>query len=286
MTAVLSAPTTPGTERTARPRRFLMCAPTYFAVSYAINPWMDVTRPADPALATQQWNTLRSIYRELGHQVQTIPAEPGLPDMVFAANGGLVIDGRAYGARFTHPQRQPEGAAYLRWLDGAGLVDATAAVHTNEGEGDFLLVGDSILAGTGFRTAPQAHAEVQQLFGRKVISLTLVDPRFYHLDTALAVLDEHQIAYFPGAFDDASQQVLRRLYPDAIIATAADAEVLGLNAVSDGRNVVLSDQAVGMKQQLESKGYHVIGVDLSELLKAGGGAKCCTLELRTLELRP
>ena len=274
--------TEPATEtvRTARPRRYLMCPPEHFEVSYAINPWMDPTATVDRDLALRQWGALRQTYLDLGHEVELIDPEPGLPDMVFAANGGLVVEGRALGARFTHPERRAEGPAYLRWLSQAGLKDAVEAVHVNEGEGDFLVVGGIVLAGTGFRTDPGAHAEVQELFGLPVVSLTLVDPRYYHLDTALAVLDDSNVAYFPGAFSEGSREVLRRLFPDAVVAGAEDASVLGLNAVSDGRNVVLAAAAVELAEALRDRGYTPIGVDLSELLKAGGSAKCCTLEIR------
>ena len=277
MTVLVPAPRT---SRTARPRRYLMCAPEHFEVSYAINPWMDPTGVVDRARALTQWGALRQAYLDLGHEVELIRPEPGLPDMVFAANGGLVVEGRALGARFAYAERQPEGPAYLAWLAEAGLKGAVDAVHVNEGEGDFLVVGGVILAGTGFRTDPGAHAEVQELFGLPVISLTLVDPRYYHLDTALAVLDDSNVAYYPGAFSEGSREVLRRLFPDAVLASAEDASVLGLNAVSDGRNVVLASAAVELAATLRDRGYTPIGIDLSELLKAGGGAKCCTLEIR------
>jgi N-dimethylarginine dimethylaminohydrolase len=284
VTVVLESPTPPTVfGRVAGPRRYLMCPPEYFTVAYAINPWMEVGRPIDTTLARRQWEALRRTYLDLGHSVQVIAPVPGLPDMVFAANGGLVIDGTALSARFAHPERAAEGPAYLAWLRRAELRSAIEAEHVNEGEGDFLVVGGShgiVLAGTGFRTAPAAHAEVQELFGRPVVSLRLVDPRFNHLDTALAVLDEHTVAYYPEAFSPGSREVLRKLFPDALLADADDAVVLGLNAVSDGRHVVLAEQATGLAEQLRERGYQPIGVDLSEFLKAGGGAKCCTLEIR------
>lgn len=271
-------------QRIATRRRYLMCPPVHFEVSYAINPWMDTTVPVDAALAMRQWEALRQTYRNLGHEVETITPEPGLPDMVFAANGGLVVGGRALGARFVHPQRHGEGPAYQRWFQAqvrdGGLTDAVVPSAPNEGEGDFLVVGGLILAGHGFRTDPAAHTEVQELFGLPVIGLRLIDPRYYHLDTAVAVLDEATIAYYPDAFSDGSREVLRHLFPNAVLANAEDAAVLGLNAVSDGRNVVLSRAATSLAEQLRERGYHPIGVDLSELLKAGGSAKCATLELR------
>ncbi len=269
------------TQRTASRRHYLMCAPEYFDVTYAINPWMRVDSKADAALAVQQWNDLRAIYLELGHRVDLITPQPELPDMVFAANGGLVVDGRALGARFTHIERQPEGPAYLNWLATADLRSVHEPVAVNEGEGDLLAIGDVILAGTGFRTTPAAHAEVARVFGREVVTLELIDPRFYHLDTALTVLDDHEIAYYPGAFSAASQEILSRRYPGAILASEADAAVLGLNAVSDGFNVVLTKHAAQLSEDLRARGFNPVGVDLSELLKAGGGAKCCTLEIRS-----
>ena len=270
------------TGRDGTRQRYLMCRPTYFAVDYVINPWMDPTRGVDVELAVAQWARLREVYRELGHTVEEIEPVPGLPDMVFAANGGTVIDGRALAVQFRDPQRADEAPAYRTWFERAGFEVADPK-QINEGEGDILLAGDLILAGTGFRTAPGAHPQLQEVFGRPVISLQLVDPRFYHLDTALCVLDDRTVAYLPQAFSAGSQAALRRLFPDAILASAADAEVLGLNAVSDGRHVVLPAQATGLADQLRERGYEPIGVDLSELRKAGGGPKCCTLRLRERE---
>lgn len=273
--------TTPATgRRTATRRRYLMCRPEHFAVSYAINPWMDPDRPVDRALALRQWERLVHVYEGLGHTVELIDPLPGCPDMVFAANGGLVYGGRALGARFAFPEREAEGPAYLRRLRSAALAEVVEPTHTNEGEGDFLSVGSRVLAGTGFRTDRAAHAEAAQVLGVEVVSLELVDPRFYHLDTCLAALDDRTIAYYPAAFSAASQAVLARLYPDAIQASRWDAEVLGLNCVSDGQHVVLAERAEGLAGQLSEAGFLPVPVDLSELLKAGGSVKCCTLELR------
>jgi N-dimethylarginine dimethylaminohydrolase len=261
------------------PRRYLMCRSTFFAVDYAINPWMDPTAPVDTELAVAQWTALHETYLRLGHRVDLIDPLPGLPDMVFAANGATVIDGIVMGAQFRYPERTAEAPAYLEWFARNGF-EVHEAKAVNEGEGDLLLAGEFLLAGTGWRTEHAAHAEAQECFGRPVITLQLVDPRYYHLDTALTVLGPDNIAYFPGAFSAGSQAVLRRLYPEAVIATAADAAALGLNAVSDGRRVVLPAAARRLADTLASKGYEPVPVDVSELHKAGGGPKCCTLEIR------
>jgi N-dimethylarginine dimethylaminohydrolase len=261
-------------------RRYLMCRPTYFAVDYAINPWMDPTAPVDTDLAIAQWTGLAGTYRSLGHTVDLIEPIPGLPDMVFAANGATVVDGTVLGAQFRYPERAAEAPAYLDWFAQRGFVTQEAKT-VNEGEGDLLLTDRFLLAGTGFRTDLGGHAQAQELFGRPVITLQLVDPRFYHLDTALTVLGgPAEIAYLPEAFSAGSQKVLRQLFPDAVVAGEEDAAVLGLNAVSDGHRVVMPVQAGGLARELTRRGYEPVGVDLSELRKAGGGPKCCTLVVR------
>ncbi|BDI21303.1 dimethylargininase [Herbiconiux sp. L3-i23] len=267
-------------------RTYLMCEPSHFTVDYRINPWMHPSEPTDTALALEQWRSLRQVFLSLGHQVELIEPAAGLPDMVYAANGGFTLGGVAYSARFAHAERADEGPLYASWFadNGFEVADAT---EINEGEGDFLLVGDVILAGHGFRSSTRSHDEVAQVFGREVVALELVDPRFYHLDTAIAVLDpvtpasgEANIAYLPGAFSDASRRILEERYPDAILVSDEDAVWLGLNSISDGYNVVIASRATGFEAQLRARGYNPIGVDLSELLKGGGGVKCCTLELR------
>jgi N-dimethylarginine dimethylaminohydrolase len=283
----ITAPTLlPAASRTAVPRTWLMCRPEHFTVEYRINPWMHPEAPTDTSLALEQWERLRAVYLSLGHEVRLIDPVPGLPDMVYAANGGFTLDGIAYAPRFAHAERAGEAPAYAAWFGENGF-DVVLPEEVNEGEGDFLLVGDTILAGTGFRSSGRSHEEIGRVFDREVVSLELVDPRFYHLDTALAVLDpvtpaagSANIAYLPGAFDERSRQELERRYPDAILVSDDDAVWLGLNCISDGHNVIIASRAVGFERSLSERGYNPIGVDLSELLLGGGGVKCCTLELR------
>jgi len=266
--------------RSATRRRFLMCPPTHFAVTYAINPWMDPDADIDVTLAMAQWESLRDTYLRLGHEVATITPVAGLPDMVFAANGALVVDGITVASRFRYPERRPEAAAYAGWLRANGYAEPLVPDGVHEAEGDLLVTGDVILAGTGFRTEVSAHRQIAAWTGREVLTLRLVDPRYYHLDVAACILDDTTIAYLPEAFDDASRRLLEQRFPDAVIATRTDAEVLGLNAVSDGRHVVLPAEATDLASALAARGFATVAVDLSELRKAGGGPKCCTMELR------
>ena len=257
-----------------------MCPPEYFDVRYAINPWMDRARPVDTARALRQWEILRRTYRDLGHTVDVIPALPGLPDMVFAANGGLVIDGRAMSARFAHAERTAEGPAYLAWMRAAGL-DAAEARHVTEGEGDFLPVGGGGEQGVR-EQAPQRRPAVRAERLRVVGDGLLVEHRERGVEVVEVRVDELE-RHHPAAEELLGLGVRRGGGAESGAGEheAADAAVLGLNAVSDGRHVVLAAQATGLMGPLRERGFEPVPVDLTELLKAGGGIKCCTLELRS-----
>ncbi|MFH8772625.1 dimethylargininase [Streptomyces sp. NPDC017958] len=269
-------------SRVPRPRRFLVCEPRHFAVQYAINPWMHPDTPVDVDLAQEQWQALIRTYRSHGHTVEAVDPVPGLPDMVFAANAAFVVGGRVFGSLFHAQERRPESVHYDTWFKSAGY-DVYRPEAVTEGEGDLVWTGRYVLAGTGFRTTREAHREAQEFLGHPVIGLTLVDPYFYHLDTALFVLDgghDENIVYYPEAFSPGSREVLKRLYPDAVLATRDDAMAFGLNSVSDGRHVFIAPKAEALAERLTDHGYVPVPVDLSEFHKAGGGIKCCTQEIR------
>ena len=269
-----------GPRRQATAREYLMCPPVHFAVTYAINPWMEPGRPTDAARAMRQWAELRQVYLDLGHDVQTIEPVAGLPDMVFAANGATVVDGKVLGARFRYPQRAGEAAAYLDWFRDHGYADVRAPEHVNEGEGDILFAGRVLLAGHGFRTDSGAAAELAATFGWPVMSLRLVDPRFYHLDTALCVLDSDTAMYYPAAFDDAGRAAIAEHVRRADRGEGRGRR--GARAERGQRRPPRRLAGPGPRSGRPAPRAWVqpVGVDMSELLKGGGGAKCCTLELR------
>ena len=261
-------------------KKVLMCPPNFFDIEYEINPWMHQDDQPSDQTAHQQWQKLHDIYtKQLGWQVELITPVKGLPDMVFATDCCTIIDGKIMLSNFRYPQRQPETGHYEKWLREHGYSDIKQAENFFEGGGDTVVFGDKIIAGHGFRSDPEAHKELEEYFGREVISLKIVDPRFYHMDTSLAVLDDQTVAYYPGAIDDDSQEKLRQAVPRLIEATEEEAKGFGLNAVSDGKTVICSDESPSLLRKYGDAGFEVIGTSILEFRKSGGGVKCLTLEL-------
>ncbi|MCX6727417.1 MAG: arginine deiminase-related protein [Candidatus Saccharibacteria bacterium] len=258
-----------------------MCAPKFFDIEYEINPWMDTNNPVQPDKAAKQWQKLYAIYSEqLGWDVQLIDPVEHLPDMVFTANGALLYKGKVALPLFRQPDRQPETPKFETWFREAGYTELFLPKYDFEGEGDALIWNDILFAGYPWRTDKPAHAEVADFLGIKTISLQLIDPRFYHLDTALTIVSSDTVALYPKAFSEESLKQVRAIVPHVIEATDADAVAYGLNAMSDGTNIVIPENAHDLIAAYKANGMNVITCPISEFQKSGGGVKCLTLELK------
>lgn len=263
-------------------KTILMCPPKFFDIEYEINPWMDTENQVDHKLAQKQWQQLYHTYTEvLGWDVEVIDPINHLPDMVFTANGALVIDGKVALPTFRAPDRQPETAHFKKWFESKGYKEFLTPKYDFEGEGDALVWNDIIFMGYPWRSDKAAAGEVGQFFNKKLVPLQLANASFYHLDTALTIVDKETVALYPALFTEDSLKTIKEIVPNVIEAGKADAYAYGLNAMSDGHNIVLSDKATGLIEQYKKRGMQVYPVGISEYQKSGGGVKCLTLELRS-----
>ena len=263
----------------------LMCPPDHYGVDYVINPWMqDQLGRTDRALARRQWDGLRQLL-SVGADIALVEAQPGLPDMVFTANAGMVRGKLAVVSRFRSPERQGEEPFFRVWFERNGFSIAPWPKGVCfEGAGDALFDPgrDLIWSGCGFRSDAAAADLLAQAFDRESIPVRLVDPRFYHLDTCLCPLAGGWLMYYPPAFDAASLAQIGRRVPEEkrIAVGAADALQFACNAVDlDGR-VIMNGASQELQARLRAAGFTPVLTPLSEFLKAGGTAKCLTLKLR------
>ena len=267
--------------------RVLVCPPEHFGIEYVINPWMaGNVGAASPVAAGRQWDALVRILEDHADVTGIEPAS-GLPDMCFAANGGFVLDGTFVPSAFSVAQREPESALYAHWAAGSGLEIADFDPDVAfEGEGDALWwpQPDSeplVWAGYGVRTGLEAHRALAERLRVRVVSLKLVDQRFYHLDTCFVPLAGGRIIYYPPAFDAESRLLIESLVPPDRRIAVDDEDAFGFacNAVRLGRTLITSHASADLRRSLEACAYEVIVTPLTEFIKAGGAAKCLTLVL-------
>ena len=257
-----------------------MCPPTYFTVEYAINPWMQPGIAVDRRRALAQWDALRRTYLDLGHRVDLLAPMPGLPDMVYAANGATVVDGTVLAARFRHPQRAAEAVAHATWFAAPRHASSSRSSSTRARAtcSSSATSSSPVTASAPTRAPtprpPACSAGRSCRWSSSTRATTTSTPRS-------PCSTRRRSPGCPRRSARSSRALLRELFPDAVVADAADAAVLGLNAVSDGRHVVLPVQATRLAAAVAERGFVPVPVDLSELLKGGGGPKCCTLEVRS-----
>ncbi|MFE4108087.1 bifunctional arginine dihydrolase/ornithine cyclodeaminase [Almyronema epifaneia] len=266
------------------PIRFLMCAPHHYDVDYVINPWMEGNvHKSSKDTAAEQWQGLYQIIAEHA-TVDLVKPQPGWPDMVFTANAGLVLGNTVVLSRFFHPERQGEEPYFKAWFEEQGFtVHELPKDLPFEGAGDALLdrEGRMLWAGYGFRTELDAHPYLAKWLDIEVLSLRLMDERFYHLDTCFCPLTDGYLLYYPPAFDAYSNRLIEMRVPAAkrIAIDELDAVNFACNAVNIDRLVVLNQASQDLKQRLAQAGFQVIETRLSEFLKAGGASKCLTLRV-------
>ena len=204
--------------------------------------------------------------------------------MVFSANAGLVLGKNVVLSRFLHKERQGEEPYFQQWFEQNGFNVYTLPKDLPfEGAGDALLdrEGRWLWAGYGFRSELDSHPFLAKWLDIEVISLRLMDERFYHLDTCFCPLANGYLLYYPGAFDSYSNRVIEmRVAPEKRIAIVeADAVNFACNAVNVDSIVIMNKTSDGLKSRLAEVSFQVIETPLTEFLKAGGAAKCLTLRV-------
>jgi len=263
-------------------RRILMVQPDYFCVRYAINPWMDVKHPVDLGRAQAQWMELHDHIAAYA-DVVVMPPVAELPDMCFTANGGLAMGRTFVPSNFRHAERRAEASWFEAWMRRQGFAIRRLPSSTVfEGAGDALFDREQRLwMGFGQRSDITAAALLSAMLDVKLIPLALRDPYFYHLDTCFCPLSSGHVVFYPDAFAPQSLDAIERFIPAKfrIPVTREDAGRFACNMVDLGDVVIAHYASPALREALLRAGREVQIVDLSEFIKAGGGAKCLTLTL-------
>jgi N-dimethylarginine dimethylaminohydrolase len=276
----------------SRPREkaVLLAHPKYFDVKYVINPHMQNNIGCvDTTKAHAQWERLKSCYERLNFEVHVIPPVEDLPDLVFAANQSLpyqTIDGEkvAIISKMHSPYRQPEVEHFADWYEKNGfrVIRQNDPPVDFEGNGDVIWhPGKQLLyIGFGYRTDKTALKRAAKLINAPVIGLELVDPRFYHLDTALCPLDSRTAIYVPAAFSAEGKKLIKQSFPRLIEAPIDEA----LNFVANGHcpdanHFIVQEGSPVVTQSVKELGFKVMEIDTSEFMKSGGSVYCMKMML-------
>lgn len=254
-----------------------VCPPTSFTLAYEINTWMDTTNQIDTAVAIQQWQILCDTLIQAGTDVKPIAGNL-YPDSVFIANAGLIINDTFILSRFRFKERQREESVWQELFEKEGYtVIQPPEKHYFEGAGDALFFRNHLIGGTGFRGTKNTYNWIEKTQPISTLPVELVDPHFYHLDTCFCPLDDSTALIYPGAFSKKSFDDIKALGGTLIEVSEKEAHRFACNAIAIQKHIILPSHNPQTATQLQKNGYTPFFVEMTEYIKSGGAAKCCTL---------
>ena len=269
----------------------LLVRPTYFDVIYEINPHMKGNiGTVNKKLALKQWNNLKAVYEYLGFTVHIIEGVENLPDMVFCANQSFPFVNQNHElqvilSKMASEYRQGEVKHIAKWYEDNGyhLIHQTNPPVEFEGMGDAIWHPNKkiLYIGYGFRTSKNALQRAANCISCDVIGLELVLPHFYHLDTALSVINEETAIFVKEAFSKDGQNLLNHMFSN-LIEVPLDEAKLGFvtnGHCPDKQNFIVHKGNDVTKQKLMDIGIQVLEIDTSEFLKSGGSVFCMKMML-------
>ena len=235
-------------------KKIIMCPPEYYNIEYSINPWMNTQNMVKKEKAFQQFQNLEAAFISNGVEVtELIPVE-GLPDMIYATNSGYAEDKIFIKSNFKALQR----------------------LH----EADLIRSENKYFIGFGNRTDVMAKDYIEDILNKEIFNLELVNPYFYHLDTCLGPLNDNAVVINPEAFTKEGLKLIKSEFNNIIIADEADNNLLACNLVVNNNDVFIGKGiSEKLKRELESYGFKVTEIDMTEFLKGGGSVKCLTQEI-------
>ena len=260
-------------------KTFLLCRPNFFGINYSINPWMNINNKSDQNKAIEQWDNLKDRIEEYSGAISFIKPQIDLPDMVFTANGGLLIKEQNLFivSNFKFEERKRETFWFHQFFKDRGL-NVYIPINDFEGAGDALYLGGNLICAHGFRTDESFYNELRNL-NIDFSEVKLIEPRYYHLDTCFCTLSDNDYLIFPDAFDQNSLDKIRSFGFNEIQVNENEAIKFACNSVAIGKTILMPNNCNDTAEKLRKLGYNVVFLEMSEFLKSGGAVKCLTLEI-------
>lgn len=258
-----------------------ICPPTTFTLAYEINAWMNIKNSIEQTKANLQWETLKKLLTQTGAEITTIQGDT-YPDSVFIANAGLIIGNTFILSRFRHIQRQPEEKIWKeQFLKRGYRVIQPPENHYFEGAGDALFFRNTLIGGTGFRSTKNTYDWIKENCQIDTLSVELIDPYFYHLDTCFCPLTPDIALIYADAFSKESLEKIKTIGGTLIYVEKKEAHGFACNSICINKSVILPKGNVNTEKQLLKHGFNPIPTDMSEYIKSGGSVKCTTLCINT-----
>lgn len=264
----------------SRLKSVCMCPPTYMSIKEIINETQRFYAQQNirPKIALEQYGMLRNVLKKCGVQVFELDPNPVLNEQTFTRDIAFTIGNKVYLANLKEKIRQHERNEGKKWLQEQMVPFEELHSPFIEG-GDVMIDQRKIWVGVSGRTTQKAVHELRTCFPKYDIHEIMVHSKYLHLDCVFNVIAPNLALIYSPAFQKRDLDLLASHYE--LMEVQADEQfTMGTNVLSIGdRRIISQPKNDKVNYQLRNRGFDVISVDLSEIIKSGGGARCLTLPI-------
>ncbi len=261
-------------------RKVILCSPKYMKIREIINETQVhfAKDNINPSLAVKQHSTLINTLEQENIEVILLQADKKFPEQVFTRDLAFTFGNKIIIGQLDRTIRKGEETFLKKWLEEKDIPYDQIQSGSKEG-GDVIIDNTTIWIGHSFRTSQAAIEELQHLLPDiEVIGLPF-DGDYLHLDCVFNLISPEEGLIFSPAFKEAEIEILTKRY-NLIRISPREQFTLGTNVLSIGNKKIISlPQNRKVNRELRSRGYQVIEVDISEIIKSGGSFRCITMPL-------
>lgn len=261
-------------------KKVVLCSPDFMTIKEPINETQKqyLKENIDTELAQKQHKVLVQTLRDLGIEVHLLPPQEKFPEQVFTRDIGFTLGHQVFVADMAHDVRIGEEREFITYLEHEKITYTNLVGDIIEG-GDVLIDGNTIYVGISNRTNVEAIQHLQTLLPTyDVIEIPFTDT-YLHLDCVFNIISPNEALIFPGEIDKDKAKFLASRY-ELIKVSEEEQATLGTNVLSIGEKRILSLPInKDVNEKLKDRGYEIIEVDITEIIKSGGAFRCCTLPL-------
>lgn len=267
-------------------KRVLLCPPTYHEfepINVITEKWLEENSKVDKEKCLKEHAALIKAYQDNGVKVELMDPKEDLPYEVFARDfGGCIKEGYIMGS-FREPCRKGETIEYEKKMKELGIpVIARCTSGAFEG-GDFWMIDEytiahGIIARTDLDGFNNVKRQVEEL-GYVMIGVPCAR-RNLHLDMCFNIVAEKVAVVCKEALPEFFINLLvKRGFHLIDIPQEGVFKHFG-NLQALGNNKVLTlKQNTKVNEEMRKLGLETIEVDITEILKGGGGLHCMTFPL-------